>query len=195
MLRSVGSVATDGVGSAPSAGVGLAPSAGVELALTADVGAAPAGGDAAACHELQVELEHRLLVLADRLRVRLAVAAADLGVTPQQAILLRHLGRPRTMGELAGLLACDPSNVTGLVGRLEARGLVERAVDPADRRVKRLRLTAAGRAHRERLHERFFDDSPVTAPLDRDERRRLLALLRTLTPGLDDGPATPCPAA
>ena len=49
------------------------------------------------------------------------------------------------MNELAALLACDNSNVTGLVDRLEARGLVTRQPSPEDRRVKHIVLTDAGR--------------------------------------------------
>lgn len=39
---------------------------------------------------------------------------------------------------------CEASNLTGLVDRLEARGLVERQPHPDDRRVKCVGLTAAG---------------------------------------------------
>lgn len=146
--------------------------------------ARPWAGDAERYQELQVELEFRLLALVDRLRARMAAVAGELGLTPQQAILLRHLGRPRSMGELADVLACDPSNVTGLVDRLAARGLVERVVDPADRRVKRLLLTDDGWAQRARLQERFFGVSPATGDLSGAERGQLLALLRKLTPDL-----------
>ena len=41
--------------------------------------------------ELTSELEHRLLVLADQLRTRTATAAAEIGLTPQQAIVVRYL--------------------------------------------------------------------------------------------------------
>ncbi len=155
-----------------------------------------AGDRAAGCHELQTELEYRLLVLVDQLRGRIAAVAAELGLTPQQAILLRHLGRPRTMGEIAEVLACDRSNVTGLVDRLAARGLVERVSDPDDRRVKYLVLTDAGRAHRAGLQERLFVQSPATGGLAPAERHQLLTLLRKLTPDLAEptGPVG-CPEA
>ena len=132
-------------------------------------------------HERQAELEFRLLMLVDQLRARIAVVAAELGLTPQQAILLRHLGQPRTMGDMARLLACDRSNVTGLVDRLAARGLVERAADPADRRIKHLVLTEKGRALRAALQDRFFAQSPATEGLAPPERHELLLLLRKLT--------------
>ena len=48
------------------------------------------------------------------------------------------------MSELAGSLRCDTSNVTGIVDRLEQRGLVERRNDASDRRVRLLELTERG---------------------------------------------------
>ncbi len=48
------------------------------------------------------------------------------------------------MRALAGLLACDASNITGLVDRLEAQGLVSRHLDPGDRRVKNVVATEKG---------------------------------------------------
>ena len=97
------------------------------------------------------------------------------------------------MVELAGLLACDRSNVTGLVGRLEARGLLARVPDQRDRRLKQILLTDAGRKLRAALQERLFAESPATADLEPDERRRLLALLRRLTPEVDE-PTDPAPS-
>lgn len=138
------------------------------------------------CAAIQAEIDQRLLALVDLLRARIAGVAAELGLTPQQAILLRQLGQPRAMCEVAAILACDRSNVTGLVDRLEDRGLVERTTDPGDRRVKRLRLTSEGAATAASVQARMFADSPSTADLDADERRGLLALLRKLTPDMPE---------
>src|SRR5690606_370424 len=117
------------------------------------------------CAVVQAEIDQRLLSLVDLLRARIAVVAAEVGLTPQQAILLRQLGQPRAMCEVAVILACDRSNVTGLVNRLEERGLVERAPDPHDRRMKRLRLTPAGAATAAEVQARMFAGSPSTADL------------------------------
>jgi DNA-binding MarR family transcriptional regulator len=56
---------------------------------------------------------------------------------------LRHHG-PTPMRRLAEQMKCEASNLTGLVDRLETRGLVERRPDPGDRRVRLLALTAEG---------------------------------------------------
>lgn len=132
--------------------------------------------------ELQAELELRLLLLVDQLRARIAVVAAELGLTPQQAMLVRRLGQPRTMGDIAEALACDRSNVTGLVDRLAARGLLQRVPDAADRRIKHLILTEEGQSLRAQIQARLFAGSPAIDALQPAERFQFLQLLRTLTP-------------
>src|SRR5919199_4291024 len=69
-------------------------------------------------------------------RRRFLTSVAELDLTPPQAFALRHMDpdRPVTMSELAEILFCDASNVTGLVDRLETRGVVERRPAPNDRR-------------------------------------------------------------
>src|SRR4249920_2053707 len=79
-------------------------------------------------------------------RANLPVLAAELQLSPAQCHVLHLIEpeRPIPMGQLAETLACDASNVTGLVDRLESRGLVRRRASEGDRRVKVLELTATG---------------------------------------------------
>ena len=65
----------------------------------------------------------------------------DVGLSAVQGMALRHLqsDQPRTMSELAAALKCDNSNVTGIVDRLEAAGLVERRPAPPAGRCRRRR--------------------------------------------------------
>src|SRR4029453_14867636 len=79
-------------------------------------------------------------------RANLPLLAAELQLSPAQCHVLHLIEpeRPVPMGELAETLACHASNVTGLVDRLESRGLVLRRPSPADRRVKVLVLTPTG---------------------------------------------------
>ena len=79
------------------------------------------------------------------------VVAARHELTPQQVGLLRMLGEPVSMRELAEDRSCDPSNITGLVDRAERLGLVTRSPNPRDRRVRMLELTEEGRRMRARL--------------------------------------------
>jgi DNA-binding MarR family transcriptional regulator len=101
-------------------------------------------------------------------------------------MLLRYLAQPASMGEMAQALACDPSNVTGLVDRMAARGLVCRVTDAKDQRVKHVVLTDQGRAQRAALQARLFARSPAIDTLAPHERRQLLLLLRKLTPGIGE---------
>jgi DNA-binding MarR family transcriptional regulator len=72
-------------------------------------------------------------------------AAAVHRLTGAQARVLALLSAgPMPMRQIAQRLKCEPSNVTGIVDRLEARGLAERRADPADRRVKLAAATTAG---------------------------------------------------
>jgi DNA-binding MarR family transcriptional regulator len=91
------------------------------------------------------------------------------------------------MGDLAGKLGCDASNVTGLTDRLSARGLVERRPSEGDRRVKVLVLTAEGVRVQRRLWQRLMTDSPMSKGLSRKDQTSLHRLLRQLTAAQDPG--------
>src|SRR5450755_3414400 len=90
-------------------------------------------------------------------RASLPPLAAGLQLSPAQCHVLHLIepDRPIPMGQLAETLACDASNVTGLVDRLESRGLVRRRPSPDDRRVKVLTLTSVGSRVRAVLVERM----------------------------------------
>ena len=79
---------------------------------------------------------------------RFMAIASEFELSPPQVMALRQLDpdEPKPMSELALALRCDNSNVTGIVDRLEDRGLVERRAAAHDRRVKMLSITARGRA-------------------------------------------------
>ncbi|HSS04866.1 MAG TPA: MarR family transcriptional regulator [Solirubrobacterales bacterium] len=77
--------------------------------------------------------------------------ARELGLRPASFGTLRALDEPRTMSEIAAVLHCDNSNVTGIVDGLEERGLATRTASAQDRRVKLIALTAEGRRVRARL--------------------------------------------
>jgi DNA-binding MarR family transcriptional regulator len=107
---------------------------------------------------------------------------AELNLSPPQAYALRQLApeRPLPMRDLADSLACDASNVTGIVDRLERRGLVERQVSPVDRRVKTLVVTAEGVAVREQLLARLHQVPAAITELSPDERDLLCGVLRRI---------------
>src|SRR3954466_5434156 len=86
-------------------------------------------------------------------RDHLPPVAAALDLSPAQCHVLHLIepGRPVPMGQLAETLACDASNVTGLVDRLESGGLIRRQPSAGDRRVKVLDLTPTGSRLRTQL--------------------------------------------
>ena len=96
--------------------------------------------------------DHCLCLAAQRVARTLArrfdEALRPAGLTSGQFSLLMSLNRPEppNMGSVAALLAMDRTTLTAALKPLERRGLVAVAVDPADRRGRRLTLTAAGRS-------------------------------------------------
>ncbi|WP_423832699.1 MarR family winged helix-turn-helix transcriptional regulator [Streptomyces manipurensis] len=116
-----------------------------------------------------------------------AAAAAQHGLTSTQARVLAQLDGPVPMRGLATLLVCDASNVTGIVDRLEARGLVRREPSPADRRVKNVVATDAGRQVIRVVREEMQAIHGALDTLDEDESATLYALLGRLRPSLEKG--------
>ncbi|MET9338248.1 MarR family transcriptional regulator [Nonomuraea sp. NPDC003804] len=109
-------------------------------------------------------------------------AAADRQLTALQAKALVLLSRePLPMRRMAELFRCDPSNVTGIVDRLERRGLAGRVASPADRRVKNVALTEEGRRVVDELSGTLGFAAEPLATLTEAERVQLRdLLLRTL---------------
>jgi MarR family transcriptional regulator, organic hydroperoxide resistance regulator len=123
-----------------------------------------------------------LQVAFERVHAHFAAAVAELDLAPVQAKALHELDvdPPISMRELAERLKSDPSNVTGLIDRLEARGLVERRPDPNDRRIKGLALTSAGARMRERLFARLYSAPPAVAELSECDQRSLRDVLQRI---------------
>lgn len=115
-------------------------------------------------------------------RATLPAMAAELELSPAQCHLLTTIepNRPMPMGELASALSCDASNVTGLVDRLESRGLLDRNPSEEDRRVKVLSLTPLGAKIRSALLERMTSSPPTLGKLSEADQRALARILRRL---------------
>ncbi|MBE9498986.1 MULTISPECIES: MarR family winged helix-turn-helix transcriptional regulator [Streptomyces] len=143
-----------------------------------------AAGDGRAPDALSVEVAELIGTVVARYHEEYELAAAEHALTGAQARVLTLLShRPTPMRQLARHLKCEPSNVTGIVDRLEARGLVERRPDPADRRVKVAATTEEGRATATRLRgDLDFAGEPLQE-LTPAERRMLRDLLRRMLGG------------
>lgn len=112
-------------------------------------------------------------------------SSAELDLSPVQCHVLHLIepDRPMPMNRLAETLSCDASNVTGLVDRLESRGLVQRCPSTGDRRVKVLALTPAGSRLRARLLKTMTARQLPLSRLSAEEQRTLVRILERL---LDD---------
>ncbi|MGQ5261516.1 MarR family winged helix-turn-helix transcriptional regulator [Micromonospora sp. ZYX-F-536] len=122
--------------------------------------------------------------VAGRLRRQARESLAPWDVTPSQSRALGVLARHGELrpGAIAEHLRIAPRSATEVIDDLQARGLVERRPDPADRRATLVvlteegnRVSAAIRAARRAEADRFFghlDDA------DRDQLARILRTLR-----------------
>lgn len=109
------------------------------------------------------------------------------GLTAVQFNVLNVLaGQSRGLSqrELSDTLVVDRSNVTGLVDRLVKLGWVRRAADPADRRIHRIELTAAGRRIWQKVQPRFAEVvAQVAGGIDERVARTALVALKNLQSG------------
>jgi DNA-binding MarR family transcriptional regulator len=122
---------------------------------------------------------------------RFMALAQELGLAPMQLHALRLIepGVEVPMSSLAGKLFCDASNVTGIVDRLEARGLIERRPAEHDRRVKLLVLTDAGNRMRSLAERQMTQPPPEIAALPLEHRRALRDALRVAMEARESGEA------
>ena len=132
------------------------------------------------------ELAERLMTSAHRLRRASVKSLAPLGLTPAQERMLRLVSRgdgPWRMGELAARMGIVPRSATSLVDALEQADLVERAIDPDNRRSILVVLTAHGRAvQRDMAEARAAAGEELFAGLDERERVLLALLLDKVAP-------------
>lgn len=143
-----------------------------------------AAGDGQAT-TLSVVLSIRRLIRM--LRVTAQRTHARTGISAAQLFVLQQLGPGAglSLNELAARTFTDRSSVAAVVDRLRESGLVNRAVDPADRRRAAVRITARGR----RILE-SASDAPTTKlvaalkTLEPQQRATLAASLRRLTEAL-----------
>lgn len=111
-----------------------------------------------------------------------AAAAGRLGLTSVQAKALDVVREPVPMRALAGRLGCDASNVTGIVDRLEARGLARRQASEADRRVKMVTATEEGREALRRIRAEMHRAREAFGSLGAEQRRVLHEICGALLP-------------
>jgi DNA-binding MarR family transcriptional regulator len=75
-----------------------------------------------------------------------AVVASELSIQQLKVLMLATYRSPLTAHDVADTLQVSAPTVSGLVGRLVSHGLLVQEPAPTDRRIRHLRVTAAGRA-------------------------------------------------
>ncbi|MGV9840321.1 MarR family winged helix-turn-helix transcriptional regulator [Nocardia niigatensis] len=106
------------------------------------------------------------------------LAAASENLTAIQGKTLTVLRRgPVAMRALAEIMACDASNVTGIIDRLEKRGLVRREASASDRRVTNLIITTEGERITDAIRAKMHATRDGLNRLSDEEQNHLCALL------------------
>jgi DNA-binding MarR family transcriptional regulator len=103
------------------------------------------GGDPEAVNEMVAAVVTASRVLVAVSARSLAAVEESLTVPQFRMLVVLETGGPTNLSRLAEHLAVNPSTAMRMVDRLAAAGMLERADDPADRRVVRLALTEPGR--------------------------------------------------
>ncbi|RJL23036.1 MarR family winged helix-turn-helix transcriptional regulator [Bailinhaonella thermotolerans] len=124
-----------------------------------------------------------------------ADVAREHGLTSQQLQLVcMLLSGPLGMTELSRLMRLERSSLTGLVDRVEKRGLVSRVADPADRRALRVALTEGGSGLADRAHDDVVARlDAMTGRLERDDRDRMAAAVALILTEHAPAPTTSGP--
>lgn len=123
-----------------------------------------------------------LIQLLNRMKTVAIQAAEEEGITRMQLFALYSVYHSNglAMGQVADVLHCDASNVTGIVDRMVANGLVFRAESERDRRAKTIQLTDKGKQVVEELSSHLPAKLGCNK-LNADERVALHTILQKLT--------------
>jgi DNA-binding MarR family transcriptional regulator len=119
--------------------------------------------------------KQRLIKLADKYDLTMMQALTLCSLEPETAV---------PMAVIAEFLTCDPSNVTGIVERLQQGAYIERRESSVDRRVKTIQLTPSGIDLREKLMDGLSEhDAPNLEQLTSAEIAILKQLIsKTIVP-------------
>lgn len=116
------------------------------------------------------------------------------GVTMWAYIVLTALrDRPmRAQATLAASIGADKTRLIPVLDELQRRDLIEREPDPADRRVRLLRLTAAGRQVQRAVQADIrAEEEVLLREVPETDRHAFLAALQALSSPGPEGPSGP----
>jgi DNA-binding MarR family transcriptional regulator len=107
--------------------------------------------DGAKVDETANRLFFRFFQASNTLQTKATQALDTFGITSTQWSVLGALSRSQAadglgVGDLSDYLLVSRQNLTGVLNRLEARGLIEKVTADGDRRARKVRMTATGRS-------------------------------------------------
>jgi MarR family transcriptional regulator, multiple antibiotic resistance protein MarR len=106
-------------------------------------------------HDLIAELDTLVMPLMNLMQQDFLESIKPFSLNPGAAILLEHVAKGvKHPKELAGLLDTVPPVISALLGELEDKGLIERQIDPDDKRRVQLTLSKEGKKLHEKIRER-----------------------------------------
>jgi DNA-binding MarR family transcriptional regulator len=134
------------------------------------------------------ELDRFLPYLVNKLGNRLSqelgdVYASRFGISIPEWRVIAHLSQHRDVSvrEVFSRVAMDKAKVSRAAARLEMAGLVEKNINPADKRLVALKLTDEGRALSERIAPLALAyEAEVLSALDKGEQETFRHLLARL---------------
>lgn len=132
----------------------------------------------------QYDIYRNIMYLMMHAKRHLAQIMDERQMTPVQGMLLTIFQGDQgiSMQKISQILGCDASNVTGLVDRLDSQDLIERSVDPNDRRVKVIKLSKKGYECRDAMFKALREaEAADLQRLTSEEQKTLNILIMKLT--------------
>jgi DNA-binding MarR family transcriptional regulator len=110
-----------------------------------------------------------------------ALAPLDLKARHYGVLVALDAHQPASQHQLSQILRIDRTTMVAIVDHLETRGLVERGLNPTDRRTHRVRLTSAGHTAMQQARTALAHaDAELVDRLSADEQAQLTTLLHKL---------------
>lgn len=132
------------------------------------------------------ELDTLIMPLMSLMQQDFMASIKPFAINPGGAILLEHVAKGvKHPKELAQLLETVPPVVSAILAELEDKGLIERQIDPEDRRRVQLNLSDEGKALHEKIRERNQGLSAERlARLNPEELKSLIVIFRKILEGV-----------
>ena len=133
------------------------------------------------------ETFHAMTAAYKLINRRISEVVSEEGLTQPQFQALRIVAKSggTSMREISAQLLVTPANVTGIIDRLESRGLMTRGAHRKDRRTTIIELTPAGNALQQRVATKYSEFMrKALQVLSRDEQAALRDLLTKLQEGM-----------